>query len=161
MSRNAVVVKAAEKGVAAVVMYTEGDLENGVERGTVMNGMGDPLTPGWGSVEDGERLGFEDGEVLKRFPGVPSMPVSEEIAERIMRTLEGGRVPEEWKGTLKSYVRGIGPGPTMLNFTYQVCFSSVWSLDHLCFVLFCLFCHCKILACTFYLVGGSVRYVFC
>lgn len=119
MSRNAVVVKAAEKGVAAVLMYTEGDLRNGVERGTVMNGMGDPLTPGWGSVGDGERLGFEDGEVVKRFPGVPSMPVSEEIAERIMRTLEGGRVPEEWKGTLKSFVRGIGPGPTMLNFTYQ------------------------------------------
>ncbi|KAL8132175.1 hypothetical protein AgCh_007895 [Apium graveolens] len=119
MSRNAVVVKAAENGVAAVVMYTEGDLENGVERGTVMNGMGDPLTPGWGSVGDGERLGFEDSEVVKRFPVVPSMPVSKEIAERIMRTLEGGRIPEEWKGTLKSFVRGIGPGPTMLNFTYQ------------------------------------------
>lgn len=42
MSRNAVVVKAAEKGVAAIVMYTDGDLKNGVERGTVMNGMGDP-----------------------------------------------------------------------------------------------------------------------
>lgn len=119
MSRNAVVVKAAEKGVEAVVMYTEGDYKDGVERGTVMNGMGDPLTPGWGSVGDGERLGFEDSEVVKRFPGVPSMPVSEEIAKRIMRTLEGGRVPEEWKGTLKSFVTRIGPGPTMLNFTYQ------------------------------------------
>lgn len=124
MSRNAVAVKAAEKGVAAVVMYTEGEgkgfYKNGVERGTVMNGMGDPLTPGWASVGDGERLGFEDDEVVKRFPGVPSMPVSEEIAERILRTLEGSKVPDEWKGTLNSLVvRGIGPGPTMLNFTYQ------------------------------------------
>lgn len=127
MSRNAVVVKAAEKGVAAVVMYTEGDnsnsgvFRNGVERGTVMDGMGDPLTPGWASVSGAERLGFEDSEVVKRFPGVPSMPVSEEIAERIFRTLEGGRVPEEWKRTLKTSARGIGPGPTMLNFSYQVC----------------------------------------
>ncbi|KAL1821182.1 hypothetical protein ACET3Z_016051 [Daucus carota] len=121
MSRNAVVTKAAKNGVAAVVMYTEAEAmyKNGVERGTVMDGMGDPLTPGWASVADAERLGFDDPDVVKRFPAIPSMPVSSETAEEIMRTLEGGRVPEEWKGSLKSFVKGIGPGPTKLNFTYQ------------------------------------------
>lgn len=121
MSRNAVVEKSAEKGVAAVLMYTEGDglFKNGVERGTVMKGLGDPLSPGWASVDGGERLGFGDSQVVKRFPGVPSMPVSEETAESILMTLEGGRVPYEWRRTLKSKIGRLGPGPTILNFSYQ------------------------------------------
>lgn len=130
MSRNAVAEKAAEKGVAAVLMYTEGNggFRDGVERGTVMKGVGDPLSPGWASVEGGERLGFGDKEVVERFPSVPSMPVSEETAEGILGTLEGGRVPYEWRGTLKSKIGRIGPGPTMLNFSYQV---GLLELDHL------------------------------
>ena len=98
-----------------------------------MDGMGDPLTPGWASVADAERLGFDDPDLVKRFPAVPSMPVSSETAEEIMRTLEGGRVPEEWKGSLKSFVKGIGPGPTKLNFTYKVCYVCFWTT----YVFFC------------------------
>ncbi|XP_059646533.1 probable glutamate carboxypeptidase AMP1 isoform X2 [Cornus florida] len=119
-SRNAVVEAAAERGVAVVLMYTEGErFRSGVERGTVMRGLGDPLTPGWAGVGDGERLEMEDSEVLMKFPNIPSMPISFETAETILRSLEGARVPYEWRGTLKSKVRRVGPGPTMLNFTYQ------------------------------------------
>lgn len=122
MSRYAVVEKAAEKGAAAVLMYTEATAEfngGGVERGTVMGGLGDPLTPGWAGVEGGERLGLEDSDVLRRFPKIPSMPLSVDTAEIILRSLEGTRVPYEWRGTLKSEVGSVGPGPTLLNFTYQ------------------------------------------
>ncbi|XP_071734808.1 probable glutamate carboxypeptidase AMP1 [Rutidosis leptorrhynchoides] len=127
MSRNAAVVKAEEKGVAAVVMFTEikdkarsfnGD---GVERGTVLDGVGDPRTPGWASAgRDFEKLGVEDDGVLKRFPGVPSMPVSDETAGRILGSLEGSRMPKLWKdGDFHMKFDRVGPGPTFLNFTYQ------------------------------------------
>ena len=43
---------AAEEGAVAVLMYIEGESMSGVERGTVMKGLGDPLTPGWGGVEE-------------------------------------------------------------------------------------------------------------
>ncbi|KAH7841500.1 hypothetical protein Vadar_030651 [Vaccinium darrowii] len=120
MSRFAVVEKAAEKGAAAVVMYTEAAVRGGVERGTVMGGLGDPVTPGWAGVEGGERLGLDDSDVSRRFPKIPSMPVSVATAEVILRSLEGTRVPLEWRGSLKSTVgSGVGPGPTLLNFTYQ------------------------------------------
>lgn len=127
MSRNAVVVKAAEKGVVAVVMYTENKDRartyhgGGVERGTVLDGVGDPLTPGWAATDgDVERLGVEDSEVLKRFPMVASMPISVETAELILGSLEGARVPHLWRdGDLLGNLNRVGPGPTFLNFTYQ------------------------------------------
>ena len=62
----------------------------GFERGHVMRGgIGDPLSPGWSGVEGGESLGLEDSEVLKRFPKIPSLPLSAEAAERICVYHEG------------------------------------------------------------------------
>ena len=43
-------------GGVAVLMYTKGESMSGVERGTVMKVLGDPLTLGWG----GEALDLED-----------------------------------------------------------------------------------------------------
>ncbi|GFZ09286.1 peptidase M28 family protein [Actinidia rufa] len=121
LSRNSVVEGAAEKGMAAVLLYTEvaEGFGDGVERGTVMRGLGDPLSPGWAGAEGGERLGLEDSDVVRRFPKIPSMPISADAAEGILRSLEGARVPYEWRDTLKAKVGRVGPGPTMLNFTYQ------------------------------------------
>ncbi|MFS7956961.1 putative glutamate carboxypeptidase [Helianthus anomalus] len=124
MSRNAVVVMAAERGVTAVVMFTDGN-GNGVERGTVLDGVGDPLTPGWGASGGGdvERLRVEDSEVSGRFPVVPSMPVSAETAAVILGSLGGPRVAHIWKNGEVDQVRKfdrVGPGPTFLNFTYEV-----------------------------------------
>ncbi|XP_020211833.1 probable glutamate carboxypeptidase AMP1 [Cajanus cajan] len=120
VGRGAAVEVAEKHGAAAVLVYGESDTwREGFERGHVMRGIGDPLTPGWGGVEGGERLGLEDSEVLKRFPKIPSMPLSAEVADTILSSLGGVSVPLEWRSTLKSKVRHVGPGPTMLNFTYQ------------------------------------------
>lgn len=148
MSRYAVVEKAAEKGAAAVLMYTEATAQfngGGVERGTVMGGLGDPLTPGWAGVEGGERLGLEDSDVLRRFPKIPSMPLSVDTAEIILRSLEGTRVPYEWRGTLKSEVGSVGPGPTLLNFTYQVILIS-WTTS--LYISLCAFGSGIVVVCT-------------
>ncbi|KAJ9693801.1 hypothetical protein PVL29_009662 [Vitis rotundifolia] len=118
-SRGGVVGRAAEEGAVAVLMYTEGESMGGVERGTVMKGLGDPLTPGWGGVEGGEALDLEDSQILNRFPKIPSMPISPEVAYSILRSLEGPPMPHHWRGDALGPQPGrVGPGPTLLNFTY-------------------------------------------
>ncbi|MCL7032661.1 hypothetical protein MKW94_020687 [Papaver nudicaule] len=126
LSRAGIVERAAQNGAVALLMYTEGGdgkrttsrFNGGVERGTVMKGLGDPLSPGWAGIEGGEKLGVKDNEVIKRFPKIPSMPISVENAEMILEGLEGPKVPDEWKVTLKSKAGRVGPGPTLVNFTY-------------------------------------------
>uniref|UniRef100_A0A7N0VHE6 glutamate carboxypeptidase II n=1 Tax=Kalanchoe fedtschenkoi TaxID=63787 RepID=A0A7N0VHE6_KALFE len=119
LSRGGAAEIAAGRGAAAVLMYTEEGREEGVERGTVMvGGLGDPLTPGWAAVEGGERLGVEDDEVLKRFPKIPSLPISARVAVEILGLLGGPEVPKEWMGRLTFRGSGVGPGPVMLNLTY-------------------------------------------
>lgn len=118
-------VRAAERaGAAAVLIYGEEGqvIKGGVERGTVMKGVGDPTSPGW-AVEadsDGEMLEVDDAEVLQRFPKIPSLPLSMDAAELVLSSLGGASVPPEWKKSLVSKVGGVGPGPVVLNFTYLV-----------------------------------------
>ncbi|CAH9127722.1 unnamed protein product [Cuscuta epithymum] len=124
LSRNEAVERAAVHGVAAVLMYSDGESTEGVERGTVMGGLGDPLSPGWAGLFPGERLRLDDPQVTEKFPKVPSMPISIDAAKMILRSLKGShQVPQEWKEDLKSSngidIRAVGPGPTMLKFSYE------------------------------------------
>nr|CAB3497927.1 unnamed protein product [Digitaria exilis] len=117
--RGAVVARAAEKGAVAVLIA--GRADGGVERGVVMlGGPGDPLTPGWAATVGAERLGFDNEAVKRRFPTIPSMPVPAETAAAIIRSLGGPAVPAEWKVGLGVDAGGLGPGPTLVNFTYQI-----------------------------------------
>ncbi|KAJ6406810.1 hypothetical protein OIU84_010347, partial [Salix udensis] len=122
LNRGGVVKIAESKGAVAVLLYAEeGRVSGGVERGTVMRGAGDPLTPGWAGVEGGERLGLEDSEVLERFPKIPSLPLSFGNADVILGSLGGQAGPPEWRHSVdrRSRVLRVGPGPTTVNFTYQ------------------------------------------
>ncbi|RAL53610.1 hypothetical protein DM860_012225 [Cuscuta australis] len=127
-SRNEVVGRAAVHGVAAVLMYTEGELREGVERGTVSGSVGDPLSPGWAGVGPGERLRLDDPRVSAKFPKVPSMPISIGAAKMILSSLMGSELPSLWKKKHTDQnisssggidFSRVGPGPTMLNFSYQ------------------------------------------
>ncbi|PUZ36664.1 hypothetical protein GQ55_9G056300 [Panicum hallii var. hallii] len=116
--RGGVVARAAEKGAVAVLIA--GRADGGVERGVVLlGGPGDPLTPGWAATDGAERLGFDDEAVKRRFPKIPSMPVSAETAVAIIRSLGGPPIPAEWQAGLGVDAGGVGPGPTLVNFTYQ------------------------------------------
>lgn len=137
LGRSAMIEKAEANGAVAVLIYNdEGDTwRNGFERGHVMKGVGDPLSPGWGSSVDGsERLSLEDNEVLKRFPKIPSMPLSAEVADTVLSSLGGSPVPLDWRDAFNSKVTHVGPGPTMLNFTYLV---STYYLLNFVFFFFC------------------------
>ncbi|PKA66060.1 putative glutamate carboxypeptidase 2 [Apostasia shenzhenica] len=116
--RGAVVETAAARGAKAVLMYGK-TTGGGVERGTVLlGGPGDPLTPGWAAIAGGERFRVEDGEVTRRFPRIPSMPVSAATAGEILVSLGGLPAPPEWKAESPALV-GVGGGLTLLNFTYM------------------------------------------
>lgn len=174
MSRAAAVERAERNGAAAVLIYSEGDrFRKGFERGTVMRGLGDPLSPGWAGVDGGERLGLDDHEVSRRFPKIPSLPLSFEDAEVILASLGGAPAPPEWRN---SKVDSVGPGPTVVDFVFQVgfvfdrlwilvkycgkketnfCFFFFWEDFFVCFFLL-LFCFCF---CFFGLLGCFLRKV--
>lgn len=118
LPRSEAVRNAEKHGAVAVLLYTEGDrrFNKGFERGVVMNGVGDPLSPGWGGVDGAERLDLDDPEVLKRFPNIPSLPLSAEAAGTILGSLGGAPAPPEWRAGVET----VGPGPTVVNFTYEV-----------------------------------------
>nr|BCN13388.1 glutamate carboxypeptidase-like protein [Hordeum vulgare] len=122
--RGGVVARAAGKGAVAVLIA--GHADGGVERGAVLlGGPGDPLTPGWAAADGAERLGFDHEAVRRRFPTIPSMPVSADTAAAIVRSLGGPALPPEWRAGLglglglEGHAGGVGPGPTLVNFTYQ------------------------------------------
>ncbi|XP_048532138.1 probable glutamate carboxypeptidase VP8 isoform X1 [Triticum urartu] len=118
--RGGVVARAAGRGAVAVLIA--GRADGGVERGTaLLGGPGDPLTPGWAATDGAERLGFDHEAVRRRFPTIPSMPVSADTASVIVRSLGGPALPPEWRAELglEGHAGGIGPGPTLVNFTYQ------------------------------------------
>ncbi|XP_004136724.3 LOW QUALITY PROTEIN: probable glutamate carboxypeptidase AMP1 [Cucumis sativus] len=119
--RGVVVAKAEANGAKGVLLYVEGDgFRQGFERGTVMRGIGDPLSPGWAAVDGAERLNLNDSEVLKRFPKIPSMPLSAESAEIILSSLDTASVPPEWRKKANLGSAAVGPGgPIFINFTYQ------------------------------------------
>ncbi|CAN6977617.1 hypothetical protein IGI04_037558 [Brassica rapa subsp. trilocularis] len=122
LGRGGIVKIAEAKGALGVLIYAENDGGGlgGIERGTVMRGIGDPVSPGWPGVVGGEKLSLEDGEVTKRFPKIPSLPLSLRNAEIILASLGGARAPVEWRnsGRVGSGQR-VGPGQTVVNMTLQ------------------------------------------
>jgi N-acetylated-alpha-linked acidic dipeptidase len=87
--RGLKVANAEAAGCAGVLIYTDPDddgasrgkvlpegkwrPETGIQRGSVFNGNGDPLTPGWASTEGAQRISVEEAVGLV---GIPSLPIS-------------------------------------------------------------------------------------
>ncbi|KAJ0028594.1 hypothetical protein Pint_36251 [Pistacia integerrima] len=90
LSRGGVITIAEGKGALGVLLYAERDGVDGVERGTVMRGVGDPLSPGWAGN-----------------------------AQTILESLAGGFMPQSWGDLGRVNGGRVGPGPTLVNLTYQ------------------------------------------
>ncbi|KAG0622034.1 hypothetical protein M758_3G066300 [Ceratodon purpureus] len=131
--RGDIVENAARAGAVAVVIYSDPfDYGNngtqgyypdsqwlppsGAQRGSVYRGIGDPLTPGWASESEAERLSVDDPNTM--LPRIPSLPISAEDALPILRSLSGPVAPLEWQGTLELSDYKLGRGPGRLNFSY-------------------------------------------
>ncbi|KAK3702732.1 hypothetical protein RRG08_042717 [Elysia crispata] len=117
---------AQTNGAAGILMYTDpaeftgmkgGDDRvypstwwlppDGVQRGTVFTGEGDPLTPGYPAND----LAYRYKEDDVSLPKIPSHPIGYGAAENIMKHLDGLKVPEDsdWQGGMNISYR-TGPG---------------------------------------------------
>lgn len=81
--------------------------DTGMQRGTVNNGDGDPLTPGWTSIKGAYRLTVNETESL---PGIPTQPIGYGDATELLRRMGGAEVPVEWRGLIPNITYKLGPG---------------------------------------------------
>ncbi len=91
-------------------VYPEGAYRpsQGIQRGSVMNGDGDPSTPGYASVKGAPRLALDKMDV----PHIPVVPISYGNAGELLRDVRGGVLPRGWQGGLP-FRYHVGPGPVM------------------------------------------------
>ena len=84
--------------------YVRGDVypagpmrnRNGVQRGSVFNGAGDPATPGYPSTAGAARI----PESQMDIPHIPVVPISYGNASELLEPLRGRDVPQAWQGGL-------------------------------------------------------------
>ncbi len=114
--------EAERHGAAALIIYSDpqddgfvrGDVypagpmrnRDGVQRGSVMNGAGDPATPGYPSTGGASRL----AESRMDIPRIPVVPISYGNAAELLEGLRGRDVPQSWQGGLP-FRYHAGPGP--------------------------------------------------
>src|SRR5919206_440544 len=97
-----------DDGFARGDVYPEGPMRpaQGVQRGSIMNGNGDPSTPGYPSRPGARRIPPRDMEVSH----IPVVPVSARNAAELLRGVRGAGVPQPWQGGLP-FRYHAGPGP--------------------------------------------------
>ena len=98
----------ADDGYVRGEVYPEGPYRNerGVQRGSVMNGAGDPSTPGYPSKAGAPRIPLDSMPV----PRIPVLPLSYGNAVELLRDVRGGNIPQAWQGGL-AFRYHVGPGP--------------------------------------------------
>ncbi|XP_026441044.1 probable glutamate carboxypeptidase LAMP1 [Papaver somniferum] len=132
--RGDIISNACEEGALGVLLYTDrtdyGGPESfpddkwmppsGVQVGTVYRGAGDPSTPGWASTDSAcERLSTDEIERRGEVPSIPSLPISSDDGEFILSAMGGKVAKDDWQGDSNAPIYRIGPGPGILNLTYQ------------------------------------------
>jgi N-acetylated-alpha-linked acidic dipeptidase len=93
-------------------IYPEGPMRNwnGVQRGSVMNGAGDPATPGYPSTRSSRRLEPAQMDI----PRIPVVPISYANAGELLAGLRGYEIPSTWQGGLP-FRYHLGPGPVRVR----------------------------------------------
>ncbi|MEP6589665.1 MAG: M20/M25/M40 family metallo-hydrolase [Gemmatimonadota bacterium] len=88
-------------------VYPAGPYRNaqGVQRGSIYNGTGDPTTPGWASTANARRV-VEDSLPV---PHIPVVPIGYGNAELLMRGMSGPSAPDGWQGGMNFPYR-LGDG---------------------------------------------------
>ena len=120
---------AEERGAAALLLYSDPDDDgyvqgdvypegpwrpwSGVQRGSVLDGGGDPATPHGPSLPGAPRLAA--GALAERVPGIPVLPISYRVAGEILSRVRGADIPETgWQGGLP-FRYHVGPGPARVR----------------------------------------------
>lgn len=118
--------EAQRRGVKAMLVYSDpkedgflkGEVfpdgpwgpESHIQRGAITYDFivpGDPLTPGWPSVEGAERIPVQEA---RSVPEIMAVPMSWRDAQPLLENLGGPEVPESWRGGLPITYRAGGAG---------------------------------------------------
>lgn len=88
---------------------------------------GDPLTPGWASIDGARRIAV--GEA-RSVPTIMAMPLSWQDARPLLEALRGPVAPPAWQGALPFTYR-VGPGPTTVHvrLTMDDSTRSIWVVE--------------------------------
>lgn len=99
-----------DDGYMAGDVYPEGPMrpEGAVQRGSVMNGNGDPATPGWASTQNARHLPPEQMAI----PRIPVVAMAYGDAAELLRGVRGTAIPADWQGGLP-FRYHVGPGPVV------------------------------------------------
>ena len=97
-----------DDGFARGDVYPDGPMRplEGVQRGSVFNGAGDPLTPGYAAKPGAPRLSVEQSSL----PKIPVVPISALNAQKLMQDMRGVDIPANWQGGMSMRYH-VGPGP--------------------------------------------------
>jgi N-acetylated-alpha-linked acidic dipeptidase len=89
-------------------VYPEGPFRpsQGIQRGSVMNGNGDPSTPGYPSTAGAKRIPVSEMVV----PHIPVVPIGYGNAAELLRGVRGTNIPQAWQGGMP-FRYHVGPGP--------------------------------------------------
>lgn len=77
---------------------------------------GDPLTPGWASLEGVRRIPESEAKVL---PKIPMVPLSAADAEQILKRMGGLEAPDKWQGGLPLRYR-VGDDSVRLKLRLEI-----------------------------------------
>ena len=122
--------EAERRGVAALIIYSDpmddgyrkGDVfprgpwgpASHIQRGAITYDFivpGDPLTPGWASLDGAKRIPVDEA---RSVPRIPAVPMSWRDAQPILENLGGPVAPPDWQGALPITYH-VGPGPAKLH----------------------------------------------
>ncbi|MGH9750030.1 MAG: M28 family metallopeptidase [Candidatus Polarisedimenticolia bacterium] len=111
----------ADDGFMKGDVYPDGPMRppSALQRGSVRflsYSPGDPTTPGWASTKGARRLPQAG---LEGIPRIPSLPLSYGEAAKILKVLQGERVPDDWQGGLP-FAYHFGPGPAALEMNVEM-----------------------------------------
>lgn len=97
-----------DDGFARGDVYPLGPMRpsQGIQRGSVFNGAGDPTTPGTPSRQGAKRISLAQAGVSR----IPVVPISYGNATELLRDVRGTAIPQSWQGGLP-FRYHVGPGP--------------------------------------------------
>lgn len=110
-----------DDGYRKGLVYPEGPWgpESHIQRGAITYDFivpGDPLTPGWASIEGARRIPVEEA---RSVPKVIAVPLSYRDARPLLENLGGPVAPLAWQGGLPFTYR-VGPGATKVRVRVQM-----------------------------------------
>ena len=135
--------EAEKRGALALLIYSDpqddgyvrGDVypagrmrpPQGVQRGSVYNGQGDPSTPGRPSTKGARRVPVSEMGV----PRIPVVPIGYANATELLRGLRGASIPQPWQGGLP-FRYHVGPGPVRARVTVSTdaataAYKTIWN----------------------------------